>query len=131
MDKELSDLIHQEDKLQVTRVDAHRLWKFLEAICEEDSDDEDQEEEEESLEECSTSKTSIHPHMTPPEDQGAKTVKSAGSQLELVRPVLVTGQTSLTRDKGRQRARSAPEGNQDKRNLHLDQHLQVKLITSA
>ena len=57
MDKELSDLIHKEDKLQVTRVDAHRLWKFLEAICEEDSDDEDQEEEEESLEECSTSET--------------------------------------------------------------------------
>ena len=34
MDKELSDLIHKEDKLQETRVDAHRLWKFLEAICE-------------------------------------------------------------------------------------------------
>ena len=32
MDKELSDLIQKEDKLQVTRVDAHRLWKFLEAI---------------------------------------------------------------------------------------------------
>jgi len=68
MDKELSDLIHQEDKLQVTRVDAHHLWKFLEAICEEDSDDEDQEEEEESLEECSTLETCIHPLMTSPED---------------------------------------------------------------
>ena len=45
MDKELSDLIHQEGKLQVTHVDAHRLWKFLEAICEEDIDNEDQEEE--------------------------------------------------------------------------------------
>ena len=45
MDKELLDLIHQEDKLQVTCVDAHRLWKFLEAICEEDIDNEDQEEE--------------------------------------------------------------------------------------
>ena len=55
MDEELSNLIHKEKKLQVTRVDAHRLWKFLEAICEEDSDDEDQEEEEESLEELSTS----------------------------------------------------------------------------
>ena len=63
MDKELSDLIHQEDKLQVTRVDAHRLSKFLEAICEE--------EEEESLEECSTSETCIHPLETPHEDQGA------------------------------------------------------------
>ena len=71
MDKKLSDLIHKEDKLQVTRVDAHRLWKFLEAICEEDSDDEDQEEEEESLEECSTSEICIHPLMTPLEDQGA------------------------------------------------------------
>ena len=68
MDKELSDLIHQEDKLQVTRVDAHHLWMFLEAICEEDSDDEDQEEEEESLEECSTLETCIHPLMTSPED---------------------------------------------------------------
>ena len=46
MDEELSDLIHKENKLQVTRVDAHRLWKFLEAICEEDIDNEDQEEEE-------------------------------------------------------------------------------------
>ena len=35
MDKELSNLIHKEDKLQETRVDAHHLWKFLEAICEE------------------------------------------------------------------------------------------------
>ena len=67
MDKELSDLIHQEDKLQVTRVDAHHLWKFLEAICEEDSDDEDQEEEE-SLEECSTLETCIHSLTTSPED---------------------------------------------------------------
>jgi len=90
MDKELSDLIHKEDKLQVTRVDAHRLWKFLEAICEEDSDDEDQEEEE-SLEECSTSETCIHPLMTPPKDQGAESTESAGSQVEPVRPVLVTG----------------------------------------
>ena len=87
MDEELSDLIHKEDKLQVTRVDAHRLWKFLEAICEEDSDDEDQEEEEESLEECATSETCIHPLETPLEDQGAETIKSAGSQLEPVRPV--------------------------------------------
>jgi len=99
MDEELSDLIHKEDKLQVTRVDAHRLWKFLESICEEDSDDEDREEEEESLEECSTSETCIHPHMTPPEDQGAKIVKSTGSQLKPDRPVIVTGQTGLTRDK--------------------------------
>ena len=79
MDKELSDLIHKEDKLQVTCVDAHRLWKFLEAICEEDSDDEDREEEEESLEECSTSETCIHPIETPHEDQGEESTKSAGS----------------------------------------------------
>ena len=91
MDKELSNLIHQEDKLQVTRVDAHHLWKFLEAICEEDSDDEDQEEEEESLEECSTSETCIHPLETPHKDQGAESTKSAGSQVEPIRPVLVTG----------------------------------------
>ena len=45
MDEELSDFIHKENKLQVTCVDAHRLWKFLEAICEEDIDNEDQEEE--------------------------------------------------------------------------------------
>ena len=78
MDKELSDLIHQEDKLQVTRVDAHRLSKFLEAICE---------EEEESLEECSTLETCIHPLETPHKDQGAESTKSAGSQVEPVRPV--------------------------------------------
>src|SRR6185312_3614723 len=28
MDIQLSDLIHKEDKLQVTYVDVHRLWKF-------------------------------------------------------------------------------------------------------
>ena len=102
MDKELSDLIQKEDKLQVTRVDAHRLWKFLEAICEEDSDDEDQEEEEKSLEECSTSETCIHPLVTPPKGQGAKFTESVASLLEPVRPVLVTGQTGLTRDNRRQ-----------------------------
>ena len=52
----------------MTRVDAHHIWKFLEAICEKDSDDEDQEEEKESLEECSTSETCIHPLITSPED---------------------------------------------------------------
>ena len=50
IDRELSELIYKDDKLQEMRIDAHRLWKFFEAICEEDSDDEDQEEEEESLE---------------------------------------------------------------------------------
>ena len=99
MDKELSDLIHKEDKLQVTRVDAPRLWKFLEAICEEDSDDENKKKEEESLEECSTSETYIHLLMTPPEDQGAESTESAGTQVEPVRPVLLTGQTGLPRDK--------------------------------
>jgi hypothetical protein len=87
INKELSDLIHKEDKSQMTRVDVHRLWKFLEAICEEDSDDEDQEEEEESLEECSTSETCIHPLVTPPEGQGAKFTESVASLLEPVRPV--------------------------------------------
>ena len=87
IDKELSDLIHKEDKLQETRIDAHRLWKFLQAICEEDSDNEDQEEEEESLEEYSTSETCIHPLETPPEDQEAESTESAGSQMEPVRPV--------------------------------------------
>ena len=30
MDRELSDLIHKEDKLKETRFDAHHLWKFIE-----------------------------------------------------------------------------------------------------
>ena len=63
------------------------------------SDDEDQEEEEKSLEEYSTLEKCIHPLMTSPEDQGAKSTESAGSQVEPVRLVLVT---SLTRDKRRQ-----------------------------
>ena len=73
MDKELSDLIHKDDKLKETRFDAHHLWKFIEAICEEDDDNEDQEEEEESLEECTTTTTHTHPLMTPSEEQGAET----------------------------------------------------------
>ena len=91
IDRELSDLINKEDKLKETRIDAHRLWKFIESICEEDSDDEDQEEDEESLEECTTPATHTHPLVTPREDQGAKENKSTGSQLEPVRPVILTG----------------------------------------
>ena len=99
MDEELSDLIHKEDKLRVTRVDAHRLWKFLEVICEENSDDKDQkDDDEESLEECSTTTIHTHPLVTPPEDQGAESTESTGSLLEPVRPVTLTGQTGLTRN---------------------------------
>ena len=56
----------------------------------------------ESLEECSTLETCINPYVTPPEDQGEKSTESTGSLLELVRLVLVTGQTGLTKDKSRQ-----------------------------
>ena len=81
------------------RIDAHRLWKFFEAICEEDSDDEDQEEvEEQSLEECTTTTTNTHPLETPPEDQGVKSIESAGFLLEPVRLITLTGQTGLTRN---------------------------------
>ena len=38
-DRELSDLIHKDDKLKETRFDAHHLWKFIESICEENYDD--------------------------------------------------------------------------------------------
>lgn len=38
---DLSDSIQKENKLWETRLDAHRLWKFIEAIYEEDSDDEE------------------------------------------------------------------------------------------
>ena len=51
----------------------------------------------ESLEEYTTAATYNHPLVTPPKDQGANVEKSDGSLLELVRPVLVTDQTSLTR----------------------------------
>ena len=91
IDRGLSDLINNVDKLKETRIDAHRLWKFIESICEEDSDDEDQEKDKESLEECTTTATHTHPLVTPREDQGAKENKSAGSQLEPVRPVILTG----------------------------------------
>ena len=87
MDRKLSDLIYKEDKLRKTRLDAHRLWKFLEAICEEDSDAEDQEEEEESPEEYTTTETCTHPLMTLPEDKGTKRSESASFLLEPVRPV--------------------------------------------
>ena len=97
MDSGLSDSIQEENRLQNTRCDAHRLWKFIEAICEEDSDDEDQEgEEDESLEECTTTTTYTHPPVTPLEDQEVKIEKSTGSLVELVRPVQLTGQTGLT-----------------------------------
>ena len=98
IDRELSDLINKEDKLKETRIDAHRLWKFIESICEEDSDDEDQEKDEESLEECTTTATHTHPLVTPPEDQGAESIESASSLVELVRPVTLTDQTGLTRN---------------------------------
>ena len=90
MDRELSDLIHKDDKLKETWFDAHHFWKFIESICEEDDDDEDQEEEEESLEECTTTATHTHPLVTPFEEQGAESTESAGSQVEPIRPVHVT-----------------------------------------
>ena len=49
MDKELSDSIQEEKLLRKARSEAHRLWKFLEKIYEDESENEDQEEEEESL----------------------------------------------------------------------------------
>ena len=91
IDRELSDLINKEDKLKEIRINAHRLWKFLEAICEKNRDDEDQEDDdEESLEECTTIATHTHPLVTPPDDQGTESTKFAGSLLEPVRPVTLT-----------------------------------------
>jgi len=84
MDKELSDSIQEEKLLRKTRSEAHRLWKFLEKIYEDESENEDQEEEEESLEECTTTATHTHPLVTPFEEQGAESTESAGSQLEPV-----------------------------------------------
>ena len=85
IDRELSDLINKEDKLKEIRIDAHRLWKFLEAICEENSDDEDQkDDDEESLEECTTKATHTHPLEIPPDVQGAEPTESAGSLVESV-----------------------------------------------
>ena len=91
MDRELSNSILEENLLKKTRSEAHRLWNFLEKIYEDESDNEDQEEEEVSLEEYSTATINTHPHVTLHEDQGARTAKSAGSLLELVRPACKTG----------------------------------------
>ena len=92
MDRELSSSIQEERLLQKTCSNAYHLWNFLEKIYEDESDDEDQEEkEEESLEEYSTAIINTHPHVTLHEDQGARTAKSAGSLLELVRPACKTG----------------------------------------
>ena len=96
MDKKFADSI-QEKKFSRIRLDAYRLWQLLEAICKEYSDDEDQEEDEESLEEYTTSENYTYPPVTSSNDQGRKEKKSASSLLEPVRPVCVTGQTSLTR----------------------------------
>jgi len=130
IDRELSDLINKEDKLKKTRIDAHRLWKFIESICEENSDDEDQEDDdEESLEECITTATNTHPLVTPPEDQGAKEDKSAGSQLEPVRPVTLTGQIGLTRNQKKKSKKCSRR--RSRQVLPQSQHLSVMLITSV
>ena len=97
MDKDFADSIQEEKKFAKIRLDAYSLWKLLEAICEEDSDDKDQEEDEGSLEEYITSENRTHPLVASSDDQGRKGAKSAGSLLEPVRPVCVTGQTGLTR----------------------------------
>ena len=92
MDRELSESIQEERLLQKTCSNAYHLWKFLEKIYEDESDDEDQEEKEEkSLEECTIATANTYPLVTPHEDQGARTAVSAGSLLELVRPVLLGG----------------------------------------
>ena len=69
MDRELSDLMHKNKKLQKLRLDAHHLWKFIEAIFEHDSDDE---EEEESLEEYTTIENCTQPIITPSEDKESR-----------------------------------------------------------
>ena len=70
----------------------------MEKIYEDESDDEDQEEkEEEALEENSTTTIDTHPLVTSSDDQGARSKMSAGSLLEPVRSVHVTGQTGLSR----------------------------------
>ena len=50
-----------------------------------------------SLGEYSTATINTHPHVTPHDDQGAKTAISAGSLLEAARPVCKTGQTGPTK----------------------------------
>lgn len=95
MDKELSDSIQEEKLLRKTRSEAHRLWKFLEKIYEDESKNED--EEEESLEVYSTATINTHPLVTSHDDQGARSKKSAGSLLEPIRPVCNTGQTGPIR----------------------------------
>jgi len=95
MDKELSDSIQEEKLLRKTRSEAHRLWKFLEKIYEDESENED--EEEESLEVYSTATINTHTLVTSHDDQGARSKKSAGSLLEPVRPVFNTGQTGPIR----------------------------------
>ena len=51
------------------------------------------------MEECSTATTTpTHPLVTPPEDQRAKSIESAGSLVESVRPVTLTGQTGLIKN---------------------------------
>ena len=50
------------------------------------------------MEECTTTTTNTHPLETPPEDQGVKSIESAGFLLEPVRSITLTGQTGLTRN---------------------------------
>ena len=121
MDKELSDSIQEEKLLRKTRSEAHRLWKFLEKIYEDESENKDQEDEEESLEVYSTETINTHPFVTSHDDQGARTTVSTSSLFEPVRPVLPGGSAK--------KARNAPVGDQDK--SQLDQHPQVMLITNA
>jgi len=87
MDKDFADSIQEEKKFSKIRLDAYSLWQLLEAMCKEDSDDEDQEEDEESLVEYTSSENYTHPLVATSDDQGRKEKKSAGSLLELVKPV--------------------------------------------
>jgi len=118
MDKDFADSRQEEKKFAKIHLDAYSLWKLLEAICEEDSDD--QEKDEGLLEEYITSENHTHPLVASSDDQGRKGAKSVGSLLEPVRP----GDSA-------KRAKSAPDGDQGKQELHMSQHLQMMLITSA
>ncbi|KAG2655193.1 hypothetical protein PVAP13_1NG547001 [Panicum virgatum] len=132
MDRELSDLIHKDDKLKEIRFDAHHLWKFIESICEEDDDEDDQEEEKESLEECTTTTIHSHPFVTPSEEQGAESTDSAGSHLEPIRSVRVTGQTCLTKNQkkkskkcSRRRSRQAQASETSASSTSLEKKIQM------
>ena len=79
--------------------DAHWCWNLIKGLFDEEDNDEQEEPDQESLEECSTSPSSLsEPQVTQDEQEDVNEQRTAGSLEQAVRPLATGGQTACHRE---------------------------------